>query len=467
MLPKGHKRVALATIVALALLTLNYLPGFVAAAPTLTITTPKADEIVAGNTTSKGQSTGASAVELKVDSEDTWRSATGNSTWTYSWNTKGYSTGYHNLYFRATNGSAVSDTKTLRVYVNNTPPEAIRLDVSATPLEISPGENVTVSGFIEYDTGVKLKGTDVNIAVLTTNISITVTTDDNAYFIKMFQGPRSANRYTLRVSTTDGTLSEHKDFELSVTTATQPDLRVKKLEIDPIRPKVKDTVSICATVENIGEESASATVRFTVDGVFLESKNVQVNTEAVAKAVWMAEYGEHTIKAELTNVNPADKDPSNNQMSIKVVPETLPDIYVEEVTVSNPSPHAGQTVTVKVLVENQGYSGGLAKLTLYDGDVATGRVITSKDFSINANGTEQLYLNWVPTQGVHTITAHVTLAGQDAQPQNTMTKEVTVLPPLAKKKKEQTPGPGAISVVSVLAAVALVVSYLRRRGDER
>ena len=432
-----------------------------ATTPSVSISTPAADSIYAGNVSVKGQSLGATSVELKIDSEVAWRPATGTVAWNYTWDTKGYTAGYHSIYARAKNGTAVSDNASVRIYLNNTPPKQINMDVSATPLEIAPLANVTVSGFVDYDTGMPLRGATIKITVLGTQVSATVTTDDKGYFIKAVAGPADPGGYTLRVSVDDGELTNDRDFSLTVSTPDQPDLSVKLIELDPPAPTVGVTVSICATIENLGISSASATVKFTLDGSYLDSKVVHVDRKALVKTIWVADFGTHTIKVELSGITPADKDTSNNQLTKKITSTAEPDVVIDDIIVSNPGLHQGQAATVMVKLENKGYSATTGTLTLYDGNITEGKSLGAKEVSLDANGTAQGYFTWSPLQGVHTLTAHIDIIGQTDHPGQTKTLEVTVLPKV-KTKEQPTPFPGAGPMVLVLGAIALIISRRKR-----
>jgi len=452
--------IVISSLISLALLTTCFGSIFVTASITVTISTPRANEIVAGNVSIKGQASGAASVEVRIDNETSWRNATGSSAWNYTWAAGGYAKGYHNLSARAKSGATYSDIASVRVYINNTPPEAIIIDASATPLELAPGDNITVSGLMDYDTGVILKGVPVTMQILTTTTSVTVNTTDTGYFISVIKGPQATNRYTLRISVTDGHLSAKKEFQLSVMTPTQPDLALKTLRLDPAQPKHDETVSLCATVENLGNEGASAIVKFYIDGVFLDQKSIQVDTSATVKDVWVATYGTHTIKAVIDNVNPVDKDLSNNQMSIKVTVQTEPDVHMLSLVLSNPSPRDGDTVSIMIKLENIGFTSATGTVILYDGDPLDGKTIDSKGVMLSSNETVTLYLTWRAVKGQHTLTARVLVDGQALQDQHTLTKDVTVLP--AKKTNNGTPSLGTGAIITVLMLVALFRGMTRR-----
>ncbi len=452
---------SLVVSVLLMALALSMSPLIVSGAPTVTISSPIADSIYAGNVSVKGQATGATSVEVKIDTEATWHSATGTTSWNYTWNTATYSPGYHNIYARAKNGSTYSDNTSVRVFVNNTPPTQINFDVSATPLDIAPLENITVSGFVDYDTGMPLRGASIKISILGTLISVTVTTDDKGYFIKPVAGPDAPGGYTLRVFADDGKLTQQRDFAIVVSTPDQPDLAVKLIEFDPPAPTVGVTVSICATIENLGVLAATATVKFTVDGSYLDAKSVKVDRKATVKTIWVAEFGAHTIKVELTGINPTDKDSSNNKLTKSVTSTAEPEVVVDDIILSNPNIHQGQAATVMIKLENKGYSAATGTLTLYDGNITDGKILGAEDITLSANGTAQLYFTWSPFKGLHTLTTHVAITGQADHPGQTRTIEVTVLPKI-KPKTQPTSFPGTGALILVLMTVAFIIARRNR-----
>jgi hypothetical protein len=427
-------------------------PG-VEAQATLTIkfTNLKEDEIVGGDVTVRGEATGASIVELKFDAEDAWRTANGASAWDYGWDTSSFSDGAHTVFARARNGTATSDTVSVRVYVDNSPPEYITLDVSATPLDVGPAENITISGFVEYDTGVMLKGVTVTMDIQGEGISATGTTDENGYFIEVLSSPTDAGKYTILVSTTDGTLDASREFALKVTTPYQPDLKVTKIELNPPEPRTDDTVDVYATIDNIGEQAASAKVNFYVDGNLMDSKNANVDKTKVVKGVWIAKPGAHTIKVVVTDVDPIDRDESNNELSIGVTPRSEPEVVIVDVILSNPAPRQGQQVSVQVRLENKGDAGTTGTVKVYDGAPSMGVVLMTASFSIEANESRSVFMIWSPQKGDHTLYAVIEVVGEASKPEHTQTETVTVLPPV--KKKEDTPGFGpAVMLLSVVAA---------------
>jgi hypothetical protein len=189
-----------------------------------------------------------------------------------------------------------------------------------------------------------------------------------------------------------------------------------------------------------------------------------VDKKALVKTLWVADYGVHTLKVELTGIKPSDKVASNNQLTKKVSSTAEPEVSLVNILISNPNLHQGQTGTVMVKLDNTGYTAATGTLTLYDGNTTDGKSLGSHYVSIDANGTTQVYFTWSPPQGAHTLTAHVAIDGLTDRPAYTKTLEVTVLPAV-KEKNPSTPFPGAGPSIVALVAVALVLA--RRKGASR
>lgn len=436
--------------------------GGQASSPTVSIDFPHESDILAGQVDIRGKATDATAVEVKFDAEDTWRAAEGAVNWTFDWDTTVLSNDFHTIYARASNGTATSDTVSVRVYVDNTPPEFISMDVTATPLDVGPREDVTVSGFLEYDNGVSLRGTVVDVKVGGAGIHETAVTDDNGYFQKVIVGPEDADTYPLTVSASDGTLSETREFQLKVTTPYQPDLTIKKLEVSPPDVRIGDVVEIYASIENLGEDDATCKVRFYVDDGLIDSVAISIDKTKTVKTSWTASHGEHEIKAEAADVDPVDKDLANNAMTMKVVPRAEPDVTIIEVAFSNPSPRQGQRISVLVRLDNSGYAGATGTLKVYDGTPLQGAIIATQTFTIEVNGTLDLFAAWKPLKGDHEVYADIEVQGQERVEGHTMSRTISVLP--LKKEKEDTPGPGAVLVLAAVVVAATVVAVGKGRA---
>jgi hypothetical protein len=436
------------------------------ATPTLTIDTPTESEIVMGEIQVKGTSTDAAQVEIKIDAEDNWHLADGTDQWIYAWDTTTVSNDAHTIFARARNGTATSDTAQVRVHVDNSPPEYIDVnDITATPTDLGPRENITVSGFIEYDNGVRIKNATVDMFIMGEDISASAITDDNGYFIEVLLSPVDAGTYTLRLLTTDGTLNASRDFTLTVTTPYQPDLAVDKIEISPPEPKTEETVTIYATIKNHGDQEGTGKVKFYIDDNLKDSKKVNVDKTRMVQTTWHSKRGEHTIKVEVVDVDPADGDLSNNVKTMKVHPKAEPIVEIVDILLSNPVPREEQRVTVQVKLENKGDAGTTGTVRLYQGDPdAGGTLIADDSFTINANQTMGVFMVWSPEEGEQTLHARITVQGQEETDEHSKSKAVSVLPPV-KKKKEDTPGLGIGTVVLAVTVVAMAMAIIRKRRE--
>jgi len=91
--------------------------------PTVTITSPTEGETVSGTITITGTASDSDgtvqSVEVKIDN-GAWQTATGTTSWSYSWDTTGVSDGSHTIYARSYDGTDYSTEDSVTVTVNNT-----------------------------------------------------------------------------------------------------------------------------------------------------------------------------------------------------------------------------------------------------------------------------------------------------------------------------------------------------------
>jgi len=125
--------------------------------PTVSITSPTEGATVNGTVSITGTASDSDgtvqSVEVKIDS-GTWQTATGTTSWSYSWDSTGVSDGTHTIYARSYDGTDYSTEDSVTVTVNNT---AAPTNHAPTITLNSPGNG----------------STDVNV-----NASISVTVSD-------------------------------------------------------------------------------------------------------------------------------------------------------------------------------------------------------------------------------------------------------------------------------------------------
>jgi len=92
--------------------------------PTVAITSPLNGSTVSGTVTIAGTASddvSVEKVEIKID-DDSWQEATGTTSWTYSWDTTSMATGNYDIYARSYDGTDYSSILSVKVTVNNIPP---------------------------------------------------------------------------------------------------------------------------------------------------------------------------------------------------------------------------------------------------------------------------------------------------------------------------------------------------------
>jgi len=126
--------------------------------PTVSITYPSEGATVNGTVSITGTASDSDgtvqSVQVKIDS-GTWQTATGTTSWTYSWDTTGLSDGAHTIYARSYDGTDYSTEAQVNVTVNNTAP-------------VNHAPTITLNSPVNGSTGV-----DVNAS-----ISVTVSDPD-------------------------------------------------------------------------------------------------------------------------------------------------------------------------------------------------------------------------------------------------------------------------------------------------
>jgi len=114
--------------------------------PTVSITSPSDGATVNGTVSITGTASDSDgtvqSVEVRIDS-GTWQTATGTTSWSYSWDSTGVSDGTHTIYARSYDGTDYSTEDSVAVTVDNTAPNQPPT-VSIT----SPSEGATVNGTI-------------------------------------------------------------------------------------------------------------------------------------------------------------------------------------------------------------------------------------------------------------------------------------------------------------------------------
>ncbi|WCN04491.1 discoidin domain-containing protein [Streptomyces sp. M92] len=229
-------------------------------------------------------------------------------------------------------------------------------------------------------------------------------------------------RFTANSGATAGQIAE---FQVIGTPAPNPDLEVTKLTTSPASPVESDEITVSATVRNSGAADAPA------GEVVVRLGDTEVATAAVGA---LKAGAEETVSAsvgardagsyELSAVADAaeaitEQNESNNTHTrpepLVVKPVRSSDLVAATVTTSPSSPAAGDDVTFKVALRNQGTQdsaggGHEVRLSLLDSEGATVKTLTGAHDGVIAAGSTSPAVSlgtWKAANGSYTLKAEV------------------------------------------------------------
>ena len=107
-------------------------------------------------------------------------------------------------------------------------------------------------------------------------------------------------------------------------------------------PTSGDLVDITARVHDSGELAATAKVYFFIDDSQFATRDLVVppsNSEPV-NATWLAAAGNHTVRVEVANSTPPERDLSNNTASRPISVKEGPPVVAPEIAITYPPPNA-------------------------------------------------------------------------------------------------------------------------------
>ncbi|MFF2217507.1 discoidin domain-containing protein [Streptomyces antibioticus] len=234
-------------------------------------------------------------------------------------------------------------------------------------------------------------------------------------------------RFTANSGAPAGQIAE---FQVIGTAAPNPDLEVTSLTASPASPVESDPITLTATVRNSGESAAPAS------SLALRLNGTKVATAAVgplaagaqttvSASIGARDAGTYQLSAVADDGDQViEQNETNNTYTaptaLTVRPVSSSDL-VPVVTVSPSGPAAGDTVTFRVAVRNQGTTasagGGHAlTVTLLDSRGATVRTLTgSYDGTIAAGATTAPVSvgTWTAANGTYTVRATVAADGNE------------------------------------------------------
>ncbi|MFH0174274.1 discoidin domain-containing protein [Streptomyces cacaoi] len=234
-------------------------------------------------------------------------------------------------------------------------------------------------------------------------------------------------RFTANSGAPAGQIAE---FQVIGTAAPNPDLEVTSLTASPASPVESDTITLSATVRNSGETVAPASsLALRLNGTKVATAPVGALAAGaqttVSASIGARDAGTYQLSAVADEGGTViEQNETNNTYTaptaLTVRPVSTSDL-VPVVTTAPSGPAAGDTVTFRVAVRNQGTvasAGGSHALTLalVDSKGATVRTLTgSHDGAIAAGATTAPVTlgTWTAANGTYTVRATVAADGNE------------------------------------------------------
>ncbi|MFI1978268.1 discoidin domain-containing protein [Streptomyces wedmorensis] len=210
------------------------------------------------------------------------------------------------------------------------------------------------------------------------------------------------------------------DFQVIGVPAPNPDLEVTGLTVSPAAPVESDPITVSATVRNSGPAAAPAsTVALRLGGTKVATAQVGALAAGaqttVSASIGAREAGTYQLSAVADEANAViEQNESNNThtspTALVVKPVGGSDLVTASVTTTPSSPAAGDTVTFKATVRNQGTeasaSGGHGvTLSLLDSRGGTVKTLAGTHSGALAPGaTAEVTLGpWTAANGSYTV----------------------------------------------------------------
>ncbi|MBA3044636.1 MAG: carboxypeptidase-like regulatory domain-containing protein [Candidatus Thermoplasmatota archaeon] len=233
---------------------------------------------------------------------------------------------------------------------------------------VYPGDEAVVTGTVKDSKNMLVADATVEIIVEKTNITVNTTTDDKGMFVASFNAPLALGEYSINVSAFWSIYSGNSILFLTVMAPPPPapDICVQEEDIsfwsDAFETGSK--VLVNTTVRNIGELDANTTVKlflgtpFQGELLFSERIVVPANGSNIVGVLWVAESGIHLFTVVADQVEPSDRNITNNQANNTIeIQDTFPPV-ISEPQISLKEPTSEDIVSVLALVEDD---LGLAK----------------------------------------------------------------------------------------------------------
>ena len=225
---------------------------------------------------------------------------------------------------------------------------------------VYPGIEVFVSGTVKDDRGLLILSANVLVTISGTDISANATTDDRGMFYTSFNAPLDAGNYSVNVSAEKDGDSGQATLSLVVEINLAPDISISGDDITfwPNEPVTDTKVLVNATIRNIGDAGAETTIKLFVgepfDGKLLFSNRTTVPAggSVMISEMWPAESGFHLFTLVADQVDPSDKNITNNQANSAVEVKDILPPTISEPQITPEEPTSMDALSVLVQVED-------------------------------------------------------------------------------------------------------------------
>ncbi|MGV9915599.1 discoidin domain-containing protein [Streptomyces tendae] len=234
-------------------------------------------------------------------------------------------------------------------------------------------------------------------------------------------GERAADVQLKFTSNTGATAGQIAEFQVVGTPAPNPDLEVTGLATSPDSPVESDEITVSATVRNSGAADAPAgKVALRLGGTKVATADVPAlkagEQSTVSASVGAREAGSYELSAVADEANEIiEQNETNNTYTrpdpLVVKPVQSSDLVAAAVTTSPSSPAAGDDVTFKVALKNQGTQDSAdgthaVTLALLDAKGDTVKTLTGAHSGVIAAGKTSPAVNlgtWKAANGSYSL----------------------------------------------------------------
>lgn len=444
-------------------------------APTVSITAPRGNDTVGASFELRGtafdERSELASVLVSVDGGPEVAAA-GTSSWSITLDGAAMGDGPHRLSVRAFDSIDYSAPAALDILVNATAPSEVLIAGAAiAPSPAEPGQAVTLTGNVTFDTLVLAAGANVSAQVRGFSQTSNILADARGHFALSLSAPTSAGTYTVDVVAVSGALQGNATVSLVVSTATLPDIELLPtgFALSPDPPPPNTPIHHTIEVLNNGVVTATATLRVwdgaRGTGTLIYEWRFTITSSRQAAFDHAYAPGPHNLTIVVEEVDPQEADPSDNVLTVDVPVADAPDFTIESVTPSTRDITVGSNITFLVVVGNLAVTPGFVLVELWDGVPLAPNATKIHDERVGVAGQaqERVLFSWAPTAGEHNIVAQAVLASPSELILTNNQQNVTVSVPAPAAPPEPTFLPG----FEGLAAVGAVAGAARARGASR